>query len=89
MEFLRASVANQKMVANIFELGVGLIGSQVIGGFVIINKSFTPSCSSFSEISYCGMRDFDTIHFPEGAGSGSGREAKIDIVCKTKLHDMG
>ena len=78
------------VVADTFDFGVGFVGSQIVGGFVvvIINERLDESGSSFGVIADCYMRDFNLVYLPECSGSSPGGEAQVDIVGKAEPHDV-
>lgn len=79
------------IVMNTFDFCVGFVGSNVVGGLVvvIINKRLYKSCSSFSVVTDCNMGNFHLMYFPESSGSSPSGKTQVDVVSETKSHDVG
>lgn len=62
------------IVPNPFDFCVGFIGGEVVGGFIVIivNKRLYKGSSCLGVIAYHYVRNFDSVHFPEGSGSSAG-----------------
>lgn len=75
---------------NAVDLDIGFIGSQGFGWLVLVVVYKGLDYSSCSHCIVCngGMRYIDTVDIPEGIGSSPGGKIEIDMIGKTKPHDM-
>jgi len=72
--FLQGIHDEPDIMPDTFDFGVGFVSSKIVGGFVVIgiDERLHKSRGCLCVIGNRDMRNFDSVHFPEGSGSSAG-----------------